>query len=47
MSGYAHKALGEASELPEGELLRKPFSPEQLTRAVRAVLDGDLLAEIA
>jgi CheY-like chemotaxis protein len=47
MSGYAHKALGEASELPEGELLRKPFSPEQLTRAVRAVLDGDALAEIA
>jgi CheY-like chemotaxis protein len=47
MSGYAHKALGEASELPEGELLRKPFSPEDLTRAVRAVLDDDLLAEIA
>ncbi len=47
MSGYAHKALGEASELPEGELLRKPFTPEQLTRAVRAVLDGDSIAEIA
>jgi len=45
MSGYAHKALGEASELPQGEMLRKPFSPEQLTRAVRAVLDGDGLAE--
>ena len=47
MSGYAHKALGEASERPAGELLRKPFSPEQLTRAVRAVLDGDVFAEIA
>jgi two-component system, cell cycle sensor histidine kinase and response regulator CckA len=46
MSGYAHKALGEASEMPEGELLRKPFSPTQLTRAVRAVLDGDVFAEI-
>jgi CheY-like chemotaxis protein len=43
ISGYAHKALGEASELPQGELLRKPFSPEQLTRAVRAVLDGEPL----
>jgi two-component system, cell cycle sensor histidine kinase and response regulator CckA len=40
MSGYAHKALGEAAELPQGELLRKPFSPEDLTAAVRAVLDG-------
>jgi two-component system cell cycle sensor histidine kinase/response regulator CckA len=48
MSGYAHKALGEASELPQGELLRKPFSPEQLTRAVRSVLDdGDVLGATA
>jgi nitrogen-specific signal transduction histidine kinase len=46
MSGYAHKALGEASELPQGELLRKPFSPEHLTRAVRAVLDGELIADL-
>jgi PAS domain S-box-containing protein len=45
MSGYAHKALGEASELPQGELLRKPFSPEELTRAVRAVLDDDSIAD--
>jgi two-component system, cell cycle sensor histidine kinase and response regulator CckA len=43
ISGYAHKAMGEAPHLPEGELLRKPFSPEQLTRAVRAVLDGETL----
>jgi PAS domain S-box-containing protein len=41
ISGYAHRALDEATEHPEGELLRKPFSPEQLTTAVRAVLDGD------
>jgi CheY-like chemotaxis protein len=41
MSGYAHQALGEAAEAPTGELLRKPFSPEDLTRAVRAVLDGE------
>jgi CheY-like chemotaxis protein len=41
MSGYAHSVLGESNELPEGELLRKPFSPEQLTAAVRAVLDGE------
>jgi hypothetical protein len=46
MSGYAHKALGEVSELPQGELLRKPFSPEDLTRAVRAVLDGEPIAEL-
>jgi len=43
ISGYAHKALGEASETPQGELLRKPFSPEELTRAVRAILDGETL----
>jgi PAS domain S-box-containing protein len=43
ISGYAHAALTETSELPEGELLRKPFSPDQLTRAVRAVLDGEPL----
>jgi PAS domain S-box-containing protein len=44
MSGYAHKALGETGELPDGELLRKPFSPEELTAAVRAVLDGGEIA---
>jgi two-component system, cell cycle sensor histidine kinase and response regulator CckA len=40
MSGYAHRALAEAEEIPGGELLRKPFSPDDLKRAVRAVLDG-------
>jgi len=40
MSGYAHKVLGDTDQLPDGELLRKPFSPEELTAAVRAVLDG-------
>jgi two-component system, cell cycle sensor histidine kinase and response regulator CckA len=37
MSGYAHRVSGEA--IAEGELLKKPFSPEQLARAVRAALD--------
>jgi two-component system, cell cycle sensor histidine kinase and response regulator CckA len=44
MSGYAHKALGDTARLPGGELLRKPFSPEELTAAVRAVLDGRPIA---
>jgi len=39
ISGYAHKALAEAEKIPGGDLLRKPFSPEDLKRAVRAVLD--------
>ena len=47
ISGYAHKALGEATELPAGELLRKPFSPEELRSAERAVLDGDSLPDVA
>lgn len=37
MSGYAHRVTGE--EIAEGRLLKKPFAPEQLTRAVRAALD--------
>jgi two-component system, cell cycle sensor histidine kinase and response regulator CckA len=41
ISGYAHAALAETAQLPIGELLRKPFSPDELTRAVRAVLDGE------
>jgi two-component system, cell cycle sensor histidine kinase and response regulator CckA len=44
MSGYAHRVSG--SEAFEGELLKKPFAPEQLARAVRNALDGDHL-EIA
>jgi len=40
ISGYAHQALAEAEKIPGGELLRKPFSPEDLKRAVRAVLDS-------
>jgi two-component system cell cycle sensor histidine kinase/response regulator CckA len=39
MSGYAHKALAEAEQIPGGDLLRKPFSPEDLKCAVRAALD--------
>jgi two-component SAPR family response regulator len=38
ISGYAHRATGE--EIAQGRLLKKPFAPEQLTRAVRAALDG-------
>jgi two-component system, cell cycle sensor histidine kinase and response regulator CckA len=41
ISGYAHSALADTAQLPIGELLRKPFSPDELTRAVRAVLDGE------
>jgi PAS domain S-box-containing protein len=44
MSGYAHKVSG--SESFAGELLKKPFAPEQLAHAVRTALDGDKL-EIA
>jgi CheY-like chemotaxis protein len=40
ISGYAHNALAEAEKTPGGELLRKPFSPEDLKRAVRTVLDA-------
>ena len=43
MSGYAHKVSG--SETFAGELLKKPFAPEQLARAVRTALDGDQLTE--
>jgi two-component system cell cycle sensor histidine kinase/response regulator CckA len=38
MSGYAHRVSG--AETAEGQLLKKPFAPEQLARAVRATLDG-------
>jgi CheY-like chemotaxis protein len=46
ISGYAHAALAETAEPPAGEMLRKPFSPDQLLRAVRAVLDGEALVDI-
>jgi two-component system cell cycle sensor histidine kinase/response regulator CckA len=39
MSGYAHKVPG--AEQGAGRLLKKPFAPEQLARAVRSTLDGD------
>jgi two-component system, cell cycle sensor histidine kinase and response regulator CckA len=42
MSGYAHSVSG--AEQAEGRLLKKPFAPEQLARAVRATLDDDRLA---
>jgi DNA-binding response OmpR family regulator len=37
MSGYSHRVPG--AEIAKGELLKKPFAPEQLARAVRAALD--------
>ncbi|HZS24885.1 MAG TPA: ATP-binding protein [Gaiellaceae bacterium] len=45
MSGYAHRVSG--AEIAEGLLLKKPFAPEQLIRAVRSTLDGDLDGTIA
>ena len=41
MSGYAHSVPG--SEQAVGRLLKKPFAPEQLARAVRSTLDDDRL----
>jgi two-component system, cell cycle sensor histidine kinase and response regulator CckA len=45
ISGYVHE-VADASQL-EGRLLKKPFAPTELTRAVRRVLDGPLPAEAA
>jgi hypothetical protein len=42
ISGYAPRA-----QHVKGPLLKKPFAPEQLARAVRAALDDDELVEIA
>ena len=44
MSGYSHRVPG--AEIAKGELLKKPFAPEQLARAVRAALDDNGNAEI-
>jgi PAS domain S-box-containing protein len=41
MSGYAHSVPG--AEQAKGRLLKKPFAPEQLARAVRSTLDDDRL----
>jgi two-component system, cell cycle sensor histidine kinase and response regulator CckA len=38
MSGYAHRVPG--AQQAAGRLLKKPFAPEQLARAVRSTLDG-------
>jgi two-component system, cell cycle sensor histidine kinase and response regulator CckA len=43
ISGYAPSPAGARA----GRLLKKPFAPEQLARAVRAVLDDDGRREIA
>ncbi|MBX6321469.1 MAG: response regulator [Rhodospirillaceae bacterium] len=42
MSGYPGRGEGAGPVLPDGALLlRKPVGPEELGRAVRAVLDGE------
>jgi PAS domain S-box-containing protein len=43
ISGYAPNPAGAQA----GQLLKKPFAPEQLARAVRAVLDDDGRVEIS
>jgi CheY-like chemotaxis protein len=42
ISGYAPRV-----QRVKGTLLKKPFAPEQLARAVRAALDDNALVEIA
>ena len=42
ISGYAPRV-----QRVKGPLLKKPFAPEQLARAVRAALDDHGLVEIA
>jgi two-component system cell cycle sensor histidine kinase/response regulator CckA len=42
ISGYAPRV-----QLVEGPLLKKPFAPEELARAVRAALDDNGRVEIA
>jgi CheY-like chemotaxis protein len=42
MSGYAGRRLDGAAILPpDAPLVAKPFKPEELTRAVRRLLDGE------
>jgi two-component system, cell cycle sensor histidine kinase and response regulator CckA len=45
MSGYSHRMSG--SDAVDAELLKKPFAPEQLARAVRQALDDRGNREIA
>jgi two-component system cell cycle sensor histidine kinase/response regulator CckA len=45
MSGYAPRLSG--AQLAAGELLKKPFAPEQLARAVRSALDDGVLDEVS
>ena len=45
MSGYAHRVSG--ADDVDGELLKKPFAPEQLAQAVRNALDDRGSSEIA
>ena len=42
MSGYTSGAISRQGVLEEGaDLLEKPFTAEQLARAVRRALDGE------
>jgi PAS domain S-box-containing protein len=41
MSGYSHQSMVHAGRLDEGvSLIEKPFTPAELTRAIRELLDG-------
>jgi CheY-like chemotaxis protein len=47
MSGYAGRRLDGAAILPsDAPLVAKPFKPEELSRAVRRVLDADRLTVV-
>ena len=47
ISGYEHEAARAGEGVEERVLLPKPFSPGQLARAVRGVLDGATAAGVA
>jgi two-component SAPR family response regulator len=39
MSGYTRQAIERRGELEPGDLLQKPFTPDQLATRVREALD--------
>jgi CheY-like chemotaxis protein len=40
MSGYMERSMAQEGELPDGHLLRKPFTGDELTTGVRKLLDA-------